>query len=168
MAPYTTIPKRRVTEMAETTEKTVHVPGATRKPDLEYAVVCDDVRFEVGDRISLMGLFDSINAQTFPTVHPRLSVVVAWAGLVGEAQSEIMLFDPAGGVLGRLGVAKLKETGEKKGARHIAVTYNVTFRTPGVHQVRIYLDKELVRSIPLPVRRTETPQTGFGRVGQLR
>lgn len=151
--------------MAEATEKTVHVPGEWRQPELDYAVVCDDVRFEVGERISLMGLFDAIALQHFPTTHPRLAVVAAWLGLRGEAQSEIELVDPTGTVLGKLGVANLKETGEKKGARHIAVSYNVPFKTPGIHQVRIYLNKELIRSIALPVRLAETSQAGFGRIG---
>jgi hypothetical protein len=151
--------------MTETTNKTVYVPGEWQKPELDYAVVCDDVRFEVGDRISLMGLFDAIAVQSFPTTHPRLAVVVAWAGLRGEAKSEIDLVDPTGTTLGKLGVANLKESGEKKGARHIAVTYNVPFRGPGTHQVKIYLNGELIRSIPLPVRLAGTSQAGFGRIG---
>lgn len=151
--------------MTETTEKRVHVPSEWQKPELDYAVVCDDVRFEVGDRISLMGLFDAIALQHFPTVHPRLAVVAAWLGLRGEAQSEIELVDPTGIVVGKMGVANLKETGEKKGARHIAVSYNVPFKVPGIHQVRIYLNGELIRGIPLPVRLAGTSPSAFGRLG---
>src|SRR6266849_1562902 len=81
------------------------MPGQAERPTLDYAIVCDDVRFEVGDKISLMGVFDAINVQSFPTVHPRLSVVAAWAGLRGEAISEIELVDPSGSLIGRLGVA---------------------------------------------------------------
>jgi len=143
------------------------MPGQTERATLDYAVVCDDVRFEVGDKISLMGVFDSINVQSFPTVHPRLAVVAAWAGLRGEAQSEIQLVDPSGSLLANMGVANLKETGEKKGARHIAVTLNVPFKTPGTYEVRIYLDRQLAKSIPLPIRRAGTPPTGFGRLGDL-
>lgn len=144
------------------------MPGLIERPTLEYAVVCDDIRFEMADKISLMGLFDSINVQSFPTVHPRLSVVAAWAGLRGEAVSEIHLVDPSGNVIGRLGVAHLKETGEKKGARHIAVTYNVPFQTPGTHEIKIYLNSELIRSIPFPVRSVGTSQTGFSSLGTKR
>jgi uncharacterized protein DUF6941 len=132
------------------------MPGQAERPTLDYAIVCDDVRFEVGDKISLMGVFDAINVQSFPTVHPRLSVVAAWAGLRGEAISEIELVDPSGSLIGRLGVANLRETGEKKGARHIAVTYNVPFKTPGIHAIKIYLNKELVRTIPFPIRSVGT------------
>lgn len=151
--------------MAETTENTILVPGEYRKAELDYAVVCDDVRFEVSDRISLMGLFDAIVVQNFPASHPRLAVVAAWLGFRGEARSEIELVDPNGTVLGKLGVANLKETGEKKGARHIAISFNVTFKVAGIHAVKIYLNRELVRSIPLPVRLAQTSQGGFGRMG---
>jgi hypothetical protein len=128
------------------------MPGQTERPTLDYAIVCDDVRFEVGDKISLMGVFDAISVQSFPTVHPRLSVVVAWAGLRGEAVSEIHLVDPSGIGSGRLGVANIRETTGKKGARHISVNYNVPFKTPGTYEIKIYLNGQLVRSIPFPVR----------------
>jgi hypothetical protein len=141
------------------------MPGQNERPALDYAVVCDDVRFEVIDKISLMGLFDAISVQSFPTVHPRLYVVAAWTGLRGEAVSEIELVDPRGTVIGRLGVANLKETAEKKGARHIAVSYNVPFNAPGIYEIRIYLNRDLVRSIPFPVRSAGAPQTGFSKLG---
>jgi hypothetical protein len=144
------------------------MPELIERPTLDYAVVCDDIRFEMADKISLMGLFDSINVQSFPTVHPRLSVVAAWVGLQGEAISEIRLVDPSGSVIGRLGVAHLKETGEKKGARHIAVTYNVPFKAPGTHEIKIYLNSELMRSIPFPVRSVGISQTAFGSLGTKR
>jgi hypothetical protein len=143
------------------------MPGQNERPALDYAVVCDDIRFEVTDKISLMGLFDAISVQSFPTVHPRLSVVAAWLALRGEAISEIELVDPSGTLIGQLGVANIKETADKKGARHIAVSYNVPFKTPGIYEIRIYLNRELVRSIPFPVRSAGPPQTGFNRLGAL-
>jgi hypothetical protein len=146
----------------------VHVPGANAliaRPTLDYAVVCDDVRYEVGDKISLMGVFDAIQIQSFPAVHPRLSVVVAWMNVPGEVKSEIQLADPDGSLIGRLGVAHIQQKGARKGARHIAVSLNVPFKAPGNYQIKISLDGELIRSILLPVGSNETPKPGFSRLG---
>ena len=139
--------------------------GQTERPTLDYAIVCDDVRYEVGDKISLMGVFDSIKLQSFPTVHPRLSVVAAWMDVHGVVKSEIQLVDPSGNLLRQLGVASLEQKGFRKGARHIAVALNVPFKAPGIYQIKIYLDDMVVRSIPIPVESVGTPPTGFARLG---
>jgi hypothetical protein len=144
------------------------MPGQTGRVTLEYAIICDDVRFEMGDKISLMGVFDAITVPNFPTLQSRLAVVAAWGGLRGEAISKIDLVDPSGSLIGQLGIANIKETGEKRGARHIAVTYNVPFKTPGVHEIRIYLNGELIRSLPLPVRSVGPSLTGLSEFGRSR
>jgi hypothetical protein len=142
------------------------MPGQTERPTLDYAVVCEDVRFEVGDKISLMGLFDAIAVQgSFPTVHPRLAVVAAYIGVHEEVKSEIQLVDPGGSLLRSLGLAHIQRQTKRKGARHIAVALNVPFKTSGIYQVKFYLDGELVRSISLPVESVGTPPTGFARLG---
>lgn len=143
------------------------MPGQTEKPTLDYAIVCEDVRFEAGDKISLMGLFDAIAVQgSFPTVHPRLAVVVAYTGVREEVKSEIQLVDPGGSLLRSLGVAHIQQQTKRKGARHIAVALNVPFKASGIYQIKFYLDEELVRSIGVPVESSATPQTGFGKLGQ--
>lgn len=103
------------------------MPEQNERPALDYAVVCDDIRFEVADEISLMGLFDAISVQSFPTVHPRLSVVAAWTGLRCEAVWEIELVDPSGTVMGRLGVANIKETADKRGL--VTSRFHITCRS---------------------------------------
>ncbi|SRR5216684_5144156 len=141
------------------------MPGQTERPTLDYAIVCDDVRLEVGDKISLMGLFDAIAVQSFPTVQSRLAVVAAWMDVRGEVKSEIQLVDPSGSLLRSLGVALLQQKGKRKGARHITVALNVPFKTAGIYQIKFYLDEQLVRSIDLPVESVGTPQSGFRRMG---
>ncbi len=140
------------------------MPGQTERPTLDYAIVCDDVRFERDDKISLMGLFDAIKLQSLPAVHPRLAVVAAWMDVHGVVKSEIQLVDPSGNLLRQLGVASLEQKGFRKGARHIAVALNVPFKTPGIYQIQFYLDGELVRSIGLPIESGGTRPV-FGKMG---
>lgn len=137
--------------MAETTTTT------EGKPNLDWAIVCDDVRSEVGEKISLMGLFDTIWTQAFPTFHPRLAVVASWGGGPGDFKSEILLASPTGEVIQPMGVAPIKLV-KGKSARHIAITLNVQFKTEGIHQVKVLLNNSLYRSIPLPVQKLGKPQ----------
>jgi len=130
--------------MAVTTEGT---------PSLDWTIICDDVRAEVGDKISLMGLFDSIYAQTFPALHPRLAVVASYSGGPGDFKSELLLVGPTGEVIQPMGVATLKLTGQRKSHRHIAITLNAQFKSEGIYQIKVLLDNNLLRSIPLPVQK---------------
>lgn len=125
------------------------------KPNLVYAHICDDVRFETGDKVSLMGLFDRIFAPNFPAMHPRFVVIAAWSGAAGEFSSEILLEGPDGRVQS-LGSAKFELPNEKRTHHHIAVNLNWRIDSPGIHQVRIKLDSTLVKSLPLTVEHSGT------------
>ena len=44
------------------------------KPDLQFSVVCDDVRREDNGKFMLLGIFEAINAKEFPATHHSLFV----------------------------------------------------------------------------------------------
>lgn len=121
------------------------------KPNLIYAHICEDIRMELGDKVSLMGLFDSILAKEFPAIHPRLAVVAAWGGAIGEFKSQILLVAPAESHITDLGSANIRLANEKHTHRHIGIHYNWKIPAPGIYEVRILLDGDLVRTLPLPV-----------------
>ena len=121
------------------------------KPNLIYAHICEDVRMEMGDKVSLMGLFDSILAREFPAIHPRLAVVAAWGGGVGEFKSQILLVAPGESHITDLGSANIRLSNEKHVHRHIGIHYNWKIPAPGIYEVRILLDGDLVRTLRLPV-----------------
>lgn len=128
--------------------------GAT----LDWAIMCEDVRSEVGGKVSLMGLFDSIGAPRFPAMHPRLAVVASWRGGPGEFKSEIVLTAPTGETVQSLGVAPMKLTGQAQSHRHIAIALNVQFNSAGIYELRVLLEGQLRKSIPLTILSTEKPQ----------
>lgn len=131
---------------------------ADGKPGLEWVIVCDDVRAEMGDKISLMGLFDSIWVQGFPAVHPRLAIVSAWSGIYVEHKSEIEIVSQNGELVQAPAIAPLKPVGQGQLARYIAISFNVQFKSEGIYQIKISLDNTFYRSIPLPVRIAGKPQ----------
>jgi hypothetical protein len=49
-----------------------------------YALVCDDVRQEVGGKVSYIGQFDAINVQKLPVMLSKLCMVHAVKGVPGK------------------------------------------------------------------------------------
>ena len=121
------------------------------KPNLGYVIICDDVRWERGNNVSLMGLFDTIQVEKIPTVHPKLVVVAAWRGGTGKSKSEIILESPDGKTSDHLGTADFALPDEKFTHRHIAVVYNWNIQSLGTYEVLIKLDGNIVRSAPLRI-----------------
>src|SRR3989442_9433582 len=50
------------------------------KLDLVYTLFCDDVRLEIGNKLSYMGVFQSIIVPQLPVWLPKLAVVNHWRG----------------------------------------------------------------------------------------
>jgi hypothetical protein len=126
-------------------------------PTLDWIIICDDVRAEVGDKISLMGLFDMIWVQSFPALHPRLAIVASWSGLKGDSKSKIEIVSENGELVQPEAVAPLKAPPQGNSARHITISFNVQFKSEGIYQVRVSLNNDSYRSVPLPVRRMARP-----------
>ena len=55
-----------------------------KNAQLVYSIVCDDVRLEMGNKLSLMGIFENIFFQGFPSALLKFAIVNHW---IGEGQS---------------------------------------------------------------------------------
>lgn len=60
----------------------------TENLKLEYTILCDDVRLEAGNKISLMGVFQSIMIERAPVTLIKFAIVQHWQG-AGEYLTEI-------------------------------------------------------------------------------
>src|ERR671912_226477 len=92
---------------------------ATKTARLVYLIFCDDVRLEVGNKLSLMGVFHQIVVQQFPVTVMKFAVVSQWRGegthlsevriLTHDRQMPVVVSDPApfeiapGGVANNVG-----------------------------------------------------------------
>ena len=61
--------------------------------DLVYTLFCDDVRLEVGNKLSLMGVFQNIVVQQVPVSLMKFAVVNHWRGQ-GKHLSEVRILTP--------------------------------------------------------------------------
>lgn len=122
------------------------------KPRLNYTLICDDVRQEVGGKFSLMGLFESIFAHAFPAVHHRFAIVNEWVGGRGEYTVKIRLLAPDREQVLSESQTRLALFDETQRHRDISVRYNTTFKTPGTYWIETLLDGEQVGMTPLTVQ----------------
>ena len=109
---------------------------------LAYTIFCDDVRLEVGNKLSLMGVFHQILVQHFPVTVMKFAVVTQWRGggrhlsevriLSEDRQRAVVLAEPSPFEVTPGGVAN-----------NISFFFNVEFPAPGRYHVQTLIDSTL-------------------------
>src|SRR3972149_4117183 len=120
-------------------------------PNLNFTLLCDDVRQETGGKISLMGIFENVYATQFPAVHPRLATVNEWSEGRGGLDTTLRILSPDRKIILRETMTRLKLGDARYKHRDISIHLNVEFREPGAYWIENYLDGVLVNSVPLQV-----------------
>ena len=64
-----------------------------RNAELIYCIVCDDVRLEMGNKLSLMGVFENVFLPTFPSILLKFAVVNHWEG-DGTFETQVKVLNP--------------------------------------------------------------------------
>jgi hypothetical protein len=116
--------------------------GNGDKLRLAYTVFCDDVRLEVGNKLSLMGVFHQILVQHYPVTVMKFAVVTQWRGhgrhlsevriLTADGQQAVVLAEPSPFEIMHGGVAN-----------NISFFFNVEFPAPGSYRVQTLIDSSL-------------------------
>jgi hypothetical protein len=112
------------------------------KLELLYTLFCDDVRLEVGNRLSLMGVFQNIMVQQLPVSLVKFAVVNHWRG-GGTYLSEVRILTPDRQqpiVVSQPTRIQIQPGGF---ADNISFFINVTFPTPGEYWVQTLIDSTL-------------------------
>lgn len=121
------------------------------RPNLNFTLLCDDVRQEMGGKISLMGIFDNLYAQNFPALHPRLVIINEWSEGAGEFGTTLRILAPDRKSILRENNARLKMADPAQKHRDVSVHMNIEFKEPGTYWIESYLDGMLVSTLPLNV-----------------
>src|SRR5437763_16776236 len=112
------------------------------KLQMVYTIFCDDVRLEVGNKLSLMGVFHQIVVQQFPVTILKFSVVSQWRG-EGRHMSEVRILthDRQRAVV--LAEPSLFEVAPGGIANNISFFFNVEVPAPGNYLVQTLVDSTL-------------------------
>lgn len=66
---------------------------ANENLQLAYTILCDDVRLEMGNKLSLMGIFQNIMVERVPVTLIKFAVVQHWTG-AGNYMAEVRILSP--------------------------------------------------------------------------
>jgi hypothetical protein len=109
--------------------------------ELVYTIFCDDVRLEIGNKLSYMGVFQSIVVPQLPVWLPKLAVVNHWRGegahlsevriLMPDRQQALVVSQPAPFEISH------------GSADNISFFVNVTFPVGGEYLVQTLIDSNL-------------------------
>ena len=112
-----------------------------QKLELAYTLFCDDVRLELGNKLSYMGVFQNIVVPQLPVWLPKLAVVNHWRGdgvhlsevriLMPDRQQALVASQPA-----RFEI-------NHGSADNISFFVNVTFPIAGQYVVQTLVDSNL-------------------------
>ena len=128
-----------------------------KSAQLVYSLTCDDVRLEMGQKLSLMGIFENVFLPSFPAAIIRFAVVNHWVGVGDfETQVRIVAGDGRETAVSALSAFRIESQGY---ADNITFFANMSLERPGTYTVRTFLDGKLVYEKPLFVRLIQQPPT---------
>jgi Family of unknown function (DUF6941) len=124
---------------------------------LLYTLFCDDVRLEVGNKLSLMGVFQNIMVQQLPVSLIKFAVVNHWRGQ-GTHLSEVRILTPDRQQPVVVSQPTPFEIAPGGFADNISFFVNVTFPTPGQYWVQTLINSTLFDEQPLAVTDAQAAQ----------
>lgn len=129
-----------------------HTMDSTPEPkriELVYTLFCDDVRLEVGNKLSYMGVFQTIVVPQLPVWLPKLAVVNHWRG-EGAHLSEVRILMPNREEALVVSQPARFEINHDS-ADNISFFVNVTFPVAGEYLVQTLIDSSLFEERVLTV-----------------
>ncbi len=117
---------------------------------LIYTLLCDDVRLEMGNKISLMGVFQNIMVEKLPISLIKFAVVNHWRG-EGIHQTEVRIMSPD--------KTNLVVTSQPTGIQlapggftdNVSFFVNVVFPLAGTYWIQTIANTEMLEELPLIV-----------------
>ena len=116
--------------------------GDSDKLQIVYTILCDDVRLEVGNKLSLMGVFHQVAVQRFPVTLMKFAVVSQWRG-EGSHLSEVRIMSPDRRQPIVIADPSPFDVTPGGVANNISFFFNVEFPAPGIYRVQTLINSTL-------------------------
>lgn len=117
---------------------------------LVYTLLCDDVRLEMGNKVSLMGVFQNIMVEKLPVSLIKFAVVNHWRG-EGDHQTEVRILSPDRSNLVVTSQPTRLELQPGGFTDNVSFFVNVVFPTAGTYWVQTLAESRVVEEFPLIV-----------------
>jgi hypothetical protein len=115
-----------------------------------YTLLCDDVRIEMGNKISLMGIFQNIMVEKLPVSLIKFAVINHWRG-AGSHETEVRILSPDRSNLVVTSQPTRIELAEGGFTDNISFFVNVVFQNPGTYWIQTVANAAVVDEFPLIV-----------------
>ncbi len=122
---------------------------------LVYTLLCDDVRLEIGNKISMMGVFQNIMVEKLPISLIKFAVVNHWRG-GGNYQTEVRIVAPDKNNVVVSSQPTHIELASGGFTDNVSFFINVVFPTAGNYWVQTLANSVLLEEIPLIVTDAKT------------
>lgn len=117
---------------------------------LVYTLLCDDVRLEMGNKISLMGVFQNIMVEKLPVSLIKFAVVSHWRG-DGNHATEVRILAPDKTNLVVTSQPTQIELTPGGFTDNVSFFVNVVFQKAGTYWVQTLANTVLLEEFPLIV-----------------
>ena len=117
---------------------------------LIYTLLCDDVRLEAGNKISLMGVFQNIMVEKLPISLIKFAVVNHWRG-EGNHHTEVRILSPDKNNTVVTSQPTHLELAPGGFTDNVSFFVNVVFPTAGTYWVQTLANTVLLEEFPLIV-----------------
>ena len=118
--------------------------------NLIYTLLCDDVRIEMGNKISLMGIFQNIMVERLPVSLIKFAVINHWSG-EGNHSTEVRIMAPDKMNLVVTSQPTPIELAAGGFTDNVSFFMNVVFPTAGTYWVQTLADSTMMEEFPLIV-----------------
>jgi Family of unknown function (DUF6941) len=128
-----------------------------KSAQLLYSILCDDVRLEMGNKLSFMGIFENVYLPSFPAVILRFAAVNHWIG-AGDYHTQVRVMSPEGRELATSSPSTFRIEPEGY-ADNVTFFANVSLDRAGRYSVQTFIDGKMVSERPLFVGLIQQPPT---------
>src|SRR5688500_5271831 len=115
---------------------------------LIYTLLCDDVRIEMGNKISLMGIFQNIMVERLPVSLIKFAVINHWRG-EGNHQTEVRILSPDKANLVVTSQPTSIDLAPGGFTDNVSFFVNVVFPSAGTYWVQTLADTVVLEEFPL-------------------
>lgn len=118
--------------------------------NLVYTLMCDDVRIEMGNKISLMGIFQNIMVEKLPVSLIKFAVINHWRG-EGVHETEVRILSPDRSNLLVTSQPTPIDLAPGGFTDNVSFFINVVFPQAGTYWVQTLCDQQVMEEFPLMV-----------------
>jgi hypothetical protein len=129
----------------------------TNQLNLHYTILCEDVRLEIGQKLSLIGVFYAIQVPQLPINVLKLVILNHWSG-DGQYLSEVRILTPDRTQPVAVSSPSAFEIPPGGYADNVTMFANVTFPVAGNYVVQTLINSTLFAEQTLTIMDVNQPQ----------